>query len=133
MAKLLGVKHLWHVREFGYADYSYRHIGGDFIKRNIFGLSTRIVAISESIYDYIRLPQKTSLIHNGIFYISELAGLNKKGWLALDRKFGYGRCCRCRQKSKKSRDLTQKLGRRKGKRKSTPKFLWKCAQRGLLQ
>ena len=72
MAKRLGTKHFWHIREFGYKDYKYRHIGGDFFKRYIFGKSDCLIAISKAIKDYIKNPSKTSLVHNGIFSISEL-------------------------------------------------------------
>lgn len=78
IAKLLGAKHLWHVREFGYGDYKYMYLGGDVIKRKTLGLSDKIIAISESIFKYIDLPKKTSLIHNGIFYKNELSALNSK-------------------------------------------------------
>lgn len=78
IAKLLGAKHVWHVREFGYRDYKYMYLGGDFIKRKMLGLSDKVIAISESIFKYIDLPKRTSLIRNGIFYRNELSSLNGK-------------------------------------------------------
>lgn len=75
MSKLLGKKHFWHIREFGYRDYKYYHLGGDSFKRTIFERSTQLIAISESIAEYIDLPDKTALVHNGIFYKEELTAI----------------------------------------------------------
>ncbi len=73
MAKFLGKKHFWHIREFGYRDYKYSHLGGDYMKRKLLAQSNQLIAISQSIADYIQLPKKTALIPNGIFYKNELA------------------------------------------------------------
>lgn len=74
---ILKTKHIWHIREFGYQDYQYRHIGSDYVKRKVLNQSDHIIAISKSISDYIDLPQKTSLIYNGIFTTRELDGIHK--------------------------------------------------------
>lgn len=74
---LLKTKHIWHIREFGYQDYKYRHIGSDYIKRKVLNKSDHLIAISKSISDYINLPEKTSLIYNGIFSTRELHQINK--------------------------------------------------------
>lgn len=78
MAKLLGKRHFWHIREFGFKDYTYTHLGGDFFKRKVLAQSDQLIAISRSIADYIHLPKKTALIPNGIFYIDELATLGSR-------------------------------------------------------
>ncbi len=82
IAKLLNIKHLWHIREFGYKDYKYFHVGGDFFKRTLFGHSDKLVAISKSIADYIGIQNKTHLVYNGIFSEYELKKISvvkKKG------------------------------------------------------
>jgi len=75
LARILKAKHVWHIREFGYKDYGYRHIGFNFLKRLILNRSDQLIAISKSIYDYVNLPEKTELIYNGVFSIEELRTL----------------------------------------------------------
>ena len=78
MSKLLRKKHLWHIREFGFKDYGYHHLGGDKGKRAIFNKSNQLVAISNSIANYIDLPEITEIVHNGIFFEHEISGLKTK-------------------------------------------------------
>ncbi len=88
IAKLLGVKHIWHIREFGFKDYHYYFVGGDTLKRKVIDQSNRIIAISKAISEYVNLPEKTTLIHNGIFYEKELVSLKGKG--SLPTKINLG-------------------------------------------
>lgn len=88
IAKLLGTKHIWHVREFGYRDYKYSHLGGDFFKRKVLSRSDRLIAISKSIADYIALPKKTELIPNGIFYEKQLKGFAPRSTLPAEVQIG---------------------------------------------
>ena len=88
IANLLGVNHIWHIREFGYRDYKYFHIGGDFLKRKIFDKSDCLIAISKSIASYIGLPAKTELIPNGIFYEKELENIDTNLMLLPEIQLG---------------------------------------------
>jgi len=76
LAAMLKAKHVWHIREFGYKDYGYRHIGFDWAKRKVLKRSDQLIAISHSIFDYINLPEKTKLIYNGVFSVEELKTLS---------------------------------------------------------
>lgn len=78
LAKILKVKHFWHVREFGFADYKYRHIGGEYFKRMILNKSDQLIAISKSIEKYINVTSKTKLVFNGIFSLNEFSQLRSK-------------------------------------------------------
>lgn len=78
LSKILKIKHFWHIREFGFADYNYRHIGGDYLKRIILNKSNQLIAISKSIEEHIKIPDKTKLIFNGIFSLNELSQLRPK-------------------------------------------------------
>lgn len=76
LARILKTKHVWHIREFGFKDYGYRHVGSDWGKRKVFKRSDQLIAISKSIHDYIDLPQKTKLIYNGVFSAEDLKTLS---------------------------------------------------------
>jgi len=88
MAKLLKVKHLWHIREFGYRDYKYHHIGGHFSKRRLFSLSTMLIANSKSISRYIGLPVMTKIVYNGIFSLTKLSSIKGKKSGSSVKKLG---------------------------------------------
>lgn len=65
ISKCLGIKHVWHVREFGYLDYGLRHVGGDKLKRLLLGSTTLVIAISRAIESYVR-TKNCKLIYNGV-------------------------------------------------------------------
>lgn len=88
IAKLLGIKHIWHIREFGYGDYKYYFLGGIWAKRMIINMSNKIIVISKAISNYVNLHHKTNLIHNGIFYEAELESLEVKPDLTNTVCFG---------------------------------------------
>ncbi len=72
LSKILGVKHIWHIREYGDLDYGLKHGLGvryfSFLLRN----SDFIIGISRSIIDSVRqatkiCPSRFSLIYNGVY------------------------------------------------------------------
>ena len=74
LAEILNCRHVWHIREFGYADYKIRFLLGDafFIKK--LQAADHLIFISEAIRDHFvarlgGVPQ--SKIYNGVFDASK--------------------------------------------------------------
>lgn len=84
LAQKLNVKHVWHIREFGDADYNLEYIKGkrktwEYMNDN----SDRIVFISHSLQDYYKeyvSNQKWQVIYNGVSceYLYERSYQDKK-------------------------------------------------------
>lgn len=76
IAKFLKIKHIWHIREFGFLDYSLNHVGGDLFKRCLFRQSSLVVAISKAIYQYVS-TENCKLVYNGVVDISDISPLGR--------------------------------------------------------
>ncbi|MFC7526275.1 glycosyltransferase [Parapedobacter sp. GCM10030251] len=72
VAKITGIKHIWHVREFGYDDYKLVHLGGKKVKRYFLKLSDSVIAISKSIERYLNLKNAIQ-VYNPVFDETELS------------------------------------------------------------
>lgn len=114
LSSFLGVKHVWHFREYGDLDYSFFSIFGGVYERLIYKSPDAIIAISKSIKDYFF--NKTSL--DNIFVIYNGIKQNRDAQLSLhlDKKVQF--VCAgvyCEGKNQKeilraARYLTQELG-----------------------
>jgi glycosyltransferase involved in cell wall biosynthesis len=69
LAKLLRIPHVWHIREFGYADYKLRYYGGERLF-TYFAKHSFNIAISRSIFKRLNLISSThkTVIHDGIIH-----------------------------------------------------------------
>jgi len=68
-AKLLGIPHLWHLREFGDLDYRIYPDWGTAIHRQIMNLSDAFIAVSEAIRNHLLhnfARERVHVIYNGI-------------------------------------------------------------------
>lgn len=69
-AKLLGKKHIVHVREFMDLDFSAHFIGGRRLKRRFFNLSDRQIFVSQSVASWVNmshpLNDSQTVIYNGV-------------------------------------------------------------------
>lgn len=68
-AKLLGIPHLWHMREFGNLDYGLYSDWGTAIHKEIMNLSDAFIAISEAICNHLLsnfAKERVHVIYNGI-------------------------------------------------------------------
>lgn len=72
LSKYLGIRHIWHIREFGFLDYSLRHIGGTSFKRALLKRSDLVIAISRAIEVYVN-TKNCKLIYNGVVDDSEIS------------------------------------------------------------
>lgn len=72
LSKFLGIKHVWHVREFGYLDYGLRHFLGDRFKRFLLGRTSLVIAISRAIESYVK-TENCKLIYNGVVNSNDIA------------------------------------------------------------
>jgi glycosyltransferase involved in cell wall biosynthesis len=88
LSKLLKIRHILHIREFGFLDYHYYHVGGDVLKRYFLNKSDQLIAISKSIENYIALPHKVKLVYNGIFSLTEI--YNNEKSKVLDGRVNIG-------------------------------------------
>jgi len=69
LAKILGIKHIWHIREFMSLDHNSYFILGNKIKSKLINLSDRSIYVSKSVYEYVNLGGKSikhKVIYNGI-------------------------------------------------------------------
>jgi len=69
LAKILGKKHIWHIREFMKNDYKYYFIFGEKNKSRLIRMSDKSIYVSQSIIDEIheeQLDEKFRVIYNGI-------------------------------------------------------------------
>lgn len=80
LAKMFGVKHIWHLREFGKEDYELNH---DFGLR-LFKLALRVndanICISQTIKSYYKLKssKRSHLIYNGIATAKQISEIKEK-------------------------------------------------------
>lgn len=65
VAQKLGIKHIWHIREYGYLDFELHSIPSDKTKNNSLKDSLTI-AITNGIKNYYNLGDKCRVIYNGI-------------------------------------------------------------------
>ena len=75
LSKMLGAKHVWHLREFGDRDYNLKPIGGRWYERFTYRHADAFIAISKVVADYFRgkLPtEKIHTIYNGIFAADDI-------------------------------------------------------------
>lgn len=70
IAKILGIKHISHIREFMDLDFSAHFIGGNKLKRKYFGMSDGVIYVSQSLANWINSNEPLSsnqiVIYNGI-------------------------------------------------------------------
>lgn len=70
VARQFRIKHVWHIREYGYLDFKLHSFPSDKIKRNRF-LDSYTIAITNGIKEYYNLGDKCEVIYNGIKSINE--------------------------------------------------------------
>ena len=70
IAKILGVKHISHIREFMDLDFSARFIGGNKLKRKYINMSDGIIYVSQSLANWVNnnkpLSSNQIVIYNGL-------------------------------------------------------------------
>ena len=75
LSKQLGIKHVWHLREYGDLDYSLKPIGGQWYERYTYRHADAYIAISKSVANYYRnkVPfAKVHTIYNGILAAADM-------------------------------------------------------------
>lgn len=65
-------KHVWHIREFGEADYQLTPVWGMRFQRKLYRKSDALVFVSESLkkqhFNWLLESEKTAVIYNGVFH-----------------------------------------------------------------
>ena len=70
LSRKLGIKHVWHFREFGDSDYNLHPIGGLAYERYTYNHADAYIAISKAIANHFKdkvTSQKIHTIYNGIY------------------------------------------------------------------
>nr|WP_294899526.1 glycosyltransferase [uncultured Pedobacter sp.] len=89
IARLLGVPHLWHIREFGYLDYNLLPDFGFRFQRLLFKLNYNNIAISNAIALYHKLRQRnTVIIYNGVIKGNMISSADNLPNISFPLKFG---------------------------------------------
>lgn len=69
LAKVLGIPHIWHIREYGKEDYNIDYIYSDVMVKRYYEAATAVLAISKDLMNYNKRNlnlSKMSLVYNGI-------------------------------------------------------------------
>lgn len=77
VARQFRIKHVWHIREYGYLDFKLHSFPSDKVKRNRF-LDSYTISITNGIKDYYNLGDKCAVIYNGIKSINESKYIGNK-------------------------------------------------------
>ncbi|QEC68026.1 glycosyltransferase family 4 protein [Panacibacter ginsenosidivorans] len=89
----LKVPHVWHIREFGLADYNFQYNFGESYFKYWLNKSKAVIAISRSVYNERLSECKVSLkkvIYNGVIFQSELSTERSHARSKKDTDFVFG-------------------------------------------
>lgn len=80
LAKMFGVKHIWHLREFGKEDYELNHDFGLRLFKYLLRVNDANICISKTIKSYYNLnsSKKSHLIYNGIATVKQISEIKEK-------------------------------------------------------
>ena len=78
-AKKLGIKHIWHIREYGILDVGQFHFPSNkSFSRMISSKENYSIAITQGIYDYFKMKNNSIVIYDGVFKDSNTPVNNDK-------------------------------------------------------
>lgn len=89
-AKKLGIKHVWHIREYGILDIGQSHFPSkNSFSRMISSKENYSIAITQGVYDYFKMNDNATVIYDGVFKDSNsLVNYDKKKFFLF-----VGRLC----------------------------------------